>query len=222
MASHSGSSTSNAPPSNRTQASAGGTSSASEPVSFAFTRTAPNRPTSKIVTEAEGAKQAAVAQATGQAHRFDSVLAAYQQAKASGAYDAVKRWTGEKFAEKPSKAYAMTNQMEYFAESTESYFDRNDMEPFDRAELRAKDPGMLKALEKADGLEPMVVSTGQHREMLADEQAGSLRRDGLEFTSYLGRRIRFEIPGILMRRGAEQEQQNARFRTTETCAADPW
>ena len=35
----------------------------------------------KIVTEAEGAKQAAVAQATGQAQRFDSVLAAYQQAK---------------------------------------------------------------------------------------------------------------------------------------------
>lgn len=35
----------------------------------------------RIVTEAEGAKQAAVAQATGQAQRFDSVLAAYQQAK---------------------------------------------------------------------------------------------------------------------------------------------
>lgn len=35
----------------------------------------------KIVTEAEGAKQAAIAQATGQAQRFDSVLAAYQQAK---------------------------------------------------------------------------------------------------------------------------------------------
>jgi len=35
----------------------------------------------KIVAEAEGAKQAAVAQATGQAQRFDSVLAAYQQAK---------------------------------------------------------------------------------------------------------------------------------------------
>jgi len=35
----------------------------------------------KIVTEAEGAKQAAVAQATGQAQRFESVLTAYQQAK---------------------------------------------------------------------------------------------------------------------------------------------
>lgn len=35
----------------------------------------------RITTTAEGAKQAAVAQATGQTQRFDSVLAAYQQAK---------------------------------------------------------------------------------------------------------------------------------------------
>ena len=80
------------------------------------------------------------------------ILGAYQQAKASGKYDAVKRWTGEKFADKPSKAYAMNNQMEYFAESTESYFDRNDFEPFDRAELQAKDPGMLKVVEKVWGI----------------------------------------------------------------------
>ena len=80
------------------------------------------------------------------------ILGAYRQAKASGTYDAVKRWTGEKFADKPSKAYAMTNQMEYFAESTESYFDRNDMEPFDRPELLIKDPGMLKVIEKIWGV----------------------------------------------------------------------
>jgi hypothetical protein len=59
----------------------------------------------------------------------------------------VKRWTGEKFVDKPAKAYAMNNQMEYFAESTESYFDRNDFEPFNRAELQAKDPDMLKVIE---------------------------------------------------------------------------
>jgi hypothetical protein len=80
------------------------------------------------------------------------ILGAYQKAKASGTYDAVKRWTGEKFVDKPTKAYAMNNQMEYFAESTESYFDRNDMEPFDRAELRAKDPGMLMVVEKVWGI----------------------------------------------------------------------
>ena len=35
---------------------------------------------------------------------------------------------------------AMANQMEYFAEVTEAYFDRNDMEPFNLTELKAKDP----------------------------------------------------------------------------------
>jgi len=35
----------------------------------------------RIVTTAEGAKQAAVAQATGQTQRFDNILTAYQQAK---------------------------------------------------------------------------------------------------------------------------------------------
>ena len=80
------------------------------------------------------------------------ILGAFQQAKAAGTYDAVKRWTGEKYAEKPSKAYAMTNQMEYFAEVTEAYFDRNDMEPFDLAELKAKDSGVVPVLEKVWGL----------------------------------------------------------------------
>jgi hypothetical protein len=80
------------------------------------------------------------------------ILGAYQKAKASGTYDAVKRWTGEKLVDKPAKAYAMNNQMEYFAESTESYFDRNDFEPFNRAELLAKDPAMLKVVEKVWGI----------------------------------------------------------------------
>jgi len=80
------------------------------------------------------------------------ILGAFQQAKAAGTYDAVNRWTGEKYADKPSKAYAMNNQMEYFAESTESYFDRNDFEPFNRAELLAKDPDMLKVVEKIWGI----------------------------------------------------------------------
>lgn len=80
------------------------------------------------------------------------ILAAYRQAKAAGTYDAVKRWTGEKFVDKPTKAYAMTNQMEYFAETTEAYFDRNDMEPFDRAELKTKDPKVVPVLEQLWGL----------------------------------------------------------------------
>jgi hypothetical protein len=80
------------------------------------------------------------------------IIGAFQLAKASGRYDAVRRWTGEKFADKPAKAYAMNNPMEYFAESTEAYFGRNDFEPFDRAELQAKDPGMVKVLEALWGV----------------------------------------------------------------------
>ncbi len=85
-------------------------------------------------------------------YQNSDILGAYQKAKASGSYDAVKRWTGEKLVDKPAKAYAMNNQMEYFAESTESYFARNDFEPFDRNELRSKDPGMLKVIEKIWGV----------------------------------------------------------------------
>ena len=80
------------------------------------------------------------------------ILGAFQQAKAAGTYDAVKRWTGEKYIETPTKAYAMTNQMEYFAEVTEAYFDRNDMEPFNLTELKAKDPAVVPVLEKVWGL----------------------------------------------------------------------
>jgi dipeptidyl-peptidase-4 len=80
------------------------------------------------------------------------ILAAFRQAKAAGGYDAVKRWTGDKFADNPSKAYAMTNQMEYFAETSEAYFERNDMEPFDLAELKAKDPAVIPVLEKIWGV----------------------------------------------------------------------
>jgi hypothetical protein len=80
------------------------------------------------------------------------IKGAYDKAKASGAYDAVRRWTGTKFTDKPERAYAMNNQMEYFAESTEAYFARNDFEPFDRAELQQKDPGMLLVVEKIWGI----------------------------------------------------------------------
>ncbi len=80
------------------------------------------------------------------------IKGAYDKAKASGTYDAVRRWTGTKFTDKPEKAYAMNNQMEYFAESTEAYFARNDFEPFDRAELQQKDPGMLLVVEKIWGI----------------------------------------------------------------------
>ena len=42
----------------------------------------------------------------------------------------------------------MTNHMEYFAESSESFFARNDFFPFNRAELHQHDPQMEQLLER--------------------------------------------------------------------------
>jgi hypothetical protein len=81
-----------------------------------------------------------------------SIKAAYERAKASGSYDAVKRWNGSAFASKPEKAYAMTNPMEYFAESTEAYFTRNDFYPFNKTELQEHDPAMVAVLEEMWGV----------------------------------------------------------------------
>jgi hypothetical protein len=79
---------------------------------------------------------------------FDNteVRAAYEAAKKSGRYDKVKRWTGEKITEE--RAYAMTNAKEYFAESSEAYFGRNDFYPFTRKELEEHDPQMYDLLER--------------------------------------------------------------------------
>lgn len=71
------------------------------------------------------------------------IEAAFQHAKSGGKYDLVKRWLGTKFAEKPEKAYAMTNAQEYFAEGTEAYFGKNDFYPVDAKELKEADPELF-------------------------------------------------------------------------------
>jgi hypothetical protein len=78
------------------------------------------------------------------------IQAAYEAAKRSGRYDRVKRWTGER--ETQDRAYAMTDAKEYFAETSEAYFGRNDFEPFDRDELARHDPEMLRLLERLWGV----------------------------------------------------------------------
>lgn len=87
---------------------------------------------------------------------FDNadIKAAYQRAKASGKYARVERSFGEGNG-KPNtfeRAYAMTNPMEYFAETTEAYFTRNDFFPFTREELKQHDPAMFALLEKLWGV----------------------------------------------------------------------
>ncbi|MCA9275708.1 MAG: hypothetical protein KDA29_06760 [Phycisphaerales bacterium] len=76
---------------------------------------------------------------------YDHALVAscYEQAKKSGKYDEVMHVSG-----KPRKHYALSNDREYFAELTESYFGKNDFEPFTRGELRVFDPAGFAMIEK--------------------------------------------------------------------------
>lgn len=74
------------------------------------------------------------------------VKAAFEKARNSGIYDKVDRFNGEKIVK--DKAYALSNPMEYFAESTEAYFGKNDFFPFNRKELKEADPEMHDLIEK--------------------------------------------------------------------------
>ncbi len=84
------------------------------------------------------------------ARGFDNaqIKAAYERAKAGRSYDKVERWFGNGRSNTFERAYAMTSAQEYFAESTEAFFSRNDFFPFNRAELEKYDPEMFKLLER--------------------------------------------------------------------------
>lgn len=84
------------------------------------------------------------------------IKAAYERAKASGKYDRVERRSGRDKPNTFERAYAMTDPMEYFAESSEAYFSRNDFYPFTRDELKAHDPEMFALLGKLWEAEPGV------------------------------------------------------------------
>lgn len=81
------------------------------------------------------------------------IAAAYNQAKGRGSYDQVERWLGNGRPNTRERAYAMTSPMEYFAESTEAFFARNDFFPFDRIELKRHDPDMERLVAKLWGVE---------------------------------------------------------------------
>ena len=80
------------------------------------------------------------------------IKAAYDRAKTSGSYEEVERWFGNGRPNTRERAYAMSNPMEYFAESTEAFFSRNDFFPFDHAELKRHDPAMEQLLAKLWGV----------------------------------------------------------------------
>lgn len=76
------------------------------------------------------------------------ILAAYQHAKKAGLYDRVERHHGNGRPNSFERAYAMTDEKEYFAESTEAFFGTNDFHPFNSAQLAAHDPTMFDLLQK--------------------------------------------------------------------------
>ena len=75
------------------------------------------------------------------------IIGAYKRAKADGLYERVEQRFGDGRAA-VVRAYAMTNQQEYFAECTEAFFSTNDFFPFTRNELARHDPAMFELLKK--------------------------------------------------------------------------
>lgn len=81
-----------------------------------------------------------------------AIKAAFERAKESSTYDRVERRHGNGKPSTFERSYAMTNAMEYFAETTEAYFSQNDFFPFTREELRRHDPEMYSLLEELWGV----------------------------------------------------------------------
>jgi hypothetical protein len=69
------------------------------------------------------------------------ILEAYQKYKKSGRGDKTLHCSGRRV-----RHYALTNQMEFFAEMTESYFGVNDFFPFNRAELKESEPEIYELM----------------------------------------------------------------------------
>ncbi len=75
------------------------------------------------------------------------VRACYDSARSAKLYESVLRISGSR-----ERAYALTDEKEYFAEGTEAFFGTNDFYPFVRAELRQHDPRLFALLAKLWGV----------------------------------------------------------------------
>ena len=71
------------------------------------------------------------------------IKAAWQRFADGGRYQKTLHIDGHE-----TKHYALTNQMEFFAELSESYFGMNDFYPFNRGELRQQEPEIFALLGK--------------------------------------------------------------------------
>jgi hypothetical protein len=74
------------------------------------------------------------------------IRAAFKNAVESKSYESILYCRGGK-----KRHYALNNDQEYFAESTEAFFGVNDFYPFVRAELREHDPKMFELLREVWG-----------------------------------------------------------------------
>ena len=75
------------------------------------------------------------------------IKAAHQRALDMHLYDLVAYHDGTK-----KRAYALTDEQEFFAEVSESYFGRNDFYPFTRRELQEHDPDTFHLVEELWGV----------------------------------------------------------------------
>jgi len=76
-------------------------------------------------------------------HGHPELRKAYNDAVKSKDYESVHHINGTS-----RRAYALNNDMEYFAEATEAYFGTNDFYPFVRSELKQHDPNMYRLMKK--------------------------------------------------------------------------
>lgn len=80
------------------------------------------------------------------------ITAVFERTKDSGKYEKVERWHGLPNQNTYERAYALSNPMEYFAETTEAYFSKNDYFPFTNNELKSHDPEMFDLLTELWGV----------------------------------------------------------------------
>lgn len=85
-------------------------------------------------------------------HDNPDIKTAYEKAKVGGKYDRVERQDSEG-RKRLDRAYALTNPQEYFAETTEAFFSRNDFFPYTRDQLKQHDPEIFALLMKLWGMD---------------------------------------------------------------------
>lgn len=145
------------------------------------------------------------------------VIAAFDQAKRNGGYDQVKRFNGNSYSQ--DKAYAMTNHKEYFAETSEAYFGKNDFFPFDRKELKSHDPRMYAVLKKVWNIpnpDDWVIDTAEQWEQAIQQSEGLKLSEGLATPTQEKAQLKSKLKKF------QQKRQAKSITFTQSAAWDNW